>query len=118
MTCVICLEEIDNMSECALLDADGSNRACKHTFHRDCAVAWAKATYSADKRPISTSRSRRKPLPKCPTCRAQFSGFEICQSGTTIKLATLVLAQFRGGGGLADLVDEEEEEEEEEEQKR
>ena len=65
-----------------------------------------------DKRPMSTSRSRRKPNPRCPTCRAEFTA--LIQKEKILHVATLMLPQFTGGGGLNDIQDSEEDEDESE----
>ena len=103
--CVICLEDIQEGDACGLLGGEGKaeKASCSHIFHRDCVVAWGKAAYSADKRPVSTSRSRRKPLPKCPTCRAEFGAFKLIKSGKQVQLATIMLDQFKNGGSLTNL---------------
>jgi hypothetical protein len=112
--CVICLEEITSTQKCGLL-RDGK-KACSHVYHRDCVVAWGKAAYSADKRPVSTSRSRRKPLPKCPTCRAEFGAFIMQESGKTIDLVTIMLPKSSSRTALANFCEDEDDDEEEDEE--
>ncbi len=113
--CTICLEAVHRPTQCGLMKMEDDTRelvaSCKHTFHRDCVVAWARAQQAADKRPVSTSRSRRKPNPRCPTCRAEFTA--LIQKEKILQVATLLLPQFAGGGGLNDLVDDSEEDESE-----
>ena len=107
--CTICLEGVNTSSKCGLMRMKDDTRelvsSCKHYFHPDYVVAWARAQQMADKRPMSTSRSRRKPNPRCPTCRAEFTA--LIQKEKILHVATLMLPQFSGGGGLNDIQDSE-----------